>query len=168
MYFSAYSEIDALNAAKRLWIESLQNFDAEVILQATHKLIKTSDFLPTMSHMIRQCTELSHDCMLPNVHSAYVEASTAASPKCNVRWSHPAVYYAGQKSEWRFLESTSESIAFPVFKAHYQAICQRVLEGEELPPINTLSLPDNSDKKNALSKTENSERMRAMRTELGI
>ncbi len=166
LYFSAYPEVDAVNAAKRLWLEGLSNFSADTIRQATHELIKQSDYLPTISRMIRKSTELSGSTELPNAHSAYVEACNASSPKQNHPWSHPAVYYAGKQSDWFFLANNSENRTFPIFKANYEKLCEKILCGEALPPIKQLALPEYSE--TPLSKEENSERMTELRSELGI
>ena len=166
LYFSAYSEVDALNSAKRLWMESLSSFSPDLILQATHQLIKESDYLPTISRVIRLCMELGNAHSLPDAHSAFLEACRTPSPKRNAAWSHPAVYYAGQKTDWFFLANNPEKITFPIFKTHYQQLIQQVINGDVLPDIAPLALPEK--KADALSKEENVKRMEKMRDELGI
>lgn len=158
--------MDALNSAKRLWLESLSPFSPEVILQAVHQLIKESDYLPTISRVIRTCMELGGNQSLPDVRTAYIEACNAPSPKRNASWSHPAVYYAGKKTDWHFLATNEERVAFPVFKNHYESLCQQVINGDVLPPVSPLSLPDQTE--SPLSKEENSERMAKLRAELGV
>ena len=120
LYFSAFPEMDAVNAAKRLWLESLSAFSPNTIRQAIQELVKQSDFLPTISRVIKQCVKITSTSQLPDARSAYIEACNAASPKKNHHWSHPAVYYAGKLSHWFFLESSDEAAAFPVFKHHYE------------------------------------------------
>ncbi|MGH1486031.1 MAG: replication protein P [Cellvibrionaceae bacterium] len=166
LYFSAYPEVDAVNSAKRLWLESLANYDPEIILKASHELIKQSDYLPTVSRMIKKCLELSTSNLLPDTHSAYIEACNAASPKQNHSWSHDAVFYAGKQSNWYFLASNSESIAFPIFKNHYEKLCEHIINGGTLPPITQLALPDNTDA--PLSKEDNIAKMDQLRSELNI
>jgi hypothetical protein len=166
LYFSAYPELDAVNAAKRLWQESLSQFSPEVIKSATLEIIKQSDFLPTISKIIQQCVKLSTSNLLPDVHDAYIEACNAGTPKQNFSWSHSAVYYAGKQSNWYFLASNDEAIAFPVFKNHYEKLYQRVMNGESLPAIEQLSLPQTIE--TPLSKTDNAERMSALIKDLKI
>lgn len=166
LYFSAYPEVDAVNAAKRLWLESLAPFSADNIRQATLELIKQSDYLPTISRLIKKCSELSINNALPDTYTAYVEACNAPSPRQNYQWSHPAIYYAGKKSNWFFLANNSENIALPVFKTHYEKLCESILNGETLPPIEQFALPDNTS--TPLSKEDNMERMAALRAELDI
>ena len=112
LYFSAFKERDAEDSAKRLWLHSLASFQPSVILNAMDRIIKKSDYLPTLSQVIRICTELKHDFTLPSAHSAYVEACRAASPKRNAKWSHVAVYYAGREVGWNFLASSPENKAY--------------------------------------------------------
>lgn len=166
LYFSAYSEMDALNSAKRLWMDSLLPFPAPVILQAVQRIIKESDYLPTISRVIRLCINLHGEYSLPDAHTAYIEACNAPSPKRNAEWSHPAVYYAGQKTDWYFMASNAEKVVFPIFKSHYELVCQQVINGKTLPTITQLALPE--EQNTTLSKEENIERMEAMRKEIGI
>ena len=156
LYFSAYSEIDAINAAKRLWMENLSPFEPAVISKATHAVIKHSDYLPTISKIVKQCVKIANGTALPDVYDAYVEACQATSPRQNYSWSHPAVYYAGKKSDWHFLVSSDEKIALPVFTLHYQNLCEAIANGENLPPIKQLALP--SETTTPLSKEENVKR----------
>ena len=164
LYFSAYKEIDALDAAKRLWLENLSSYSPEIIIAATHKVIKQSDYLPTISQLIRQSQQLTSSLIIPDVHSAYIEACRAASPKQNYPWTHPIVYYAGRNSDWFFLANNTEFIAFPVFKQHYQQLCQRLYNGESLLPVKKLTLPETVEM--PLNKAENARRMAALKKEL--
>lgn len=166
LYFSAYSEMDALNSAKRLWMDSLSPFSSEVILHAVRRIIKESDYLPTISRIIRLCIDISSEHTLPTAHNAYIEACNAPSPKRNAPWTHPAVYYAGKQTNWFFIANNTEKTAFPIFKSHYEKLCQRIINGETLPELTLLALPE--EKSTPLSKTENIERMKKMREEMGI
>lgn len=166
LYFSAYSEMDALNSAKRLWMDSLSPFSSEVILHAVRRIIKESDYLPTISRIIRLCIDISSEHTLPTAHNAYIEACNAPSPKRNAPWTHLAVYYAGKQTNWFFIANNTEKTAFPIFKSHYEKLCQRIINGETLPELTLLALPE--EKSTPLSKTENIERMKKMREEMGI
>lgn len=166
LYFSAYKEVEELNWAKRLWMESLDNFSPDIILKAVHQIIKESDYLPTISRIARLCDELQTGHSLPDARIAYIDACKAESPKRNAQWKHPAIYYAGRMTGWRYLAQTDETLAFPTFKEHYDALCQRVRNGETLPTIAQEALPEKIE--NTLSKDENSERMANLRKELGI
>lgn len=166
LYFSAYPDKDAINSAKRLWLENLAEFKPEIIRTATHAIIKESDYLPTISRMVKLCISLNSGNHLPDVHSAYVEACNASSPKQNHPWSHPAVYHAGRCSGWFFLANNIEAVAYPVFKRHYEKLCQQISTGTDLPPIEPLALPESTE--TPLSKEENAERMTKLRHKLEI
>ncbi len=147
-------------------MENLAAFAPEVIVRATHEEIKTADFLPTISRIVKQCVKLLTTDTLPDAHSAYLEACQAKAPRQNHPWSHPAVYYAGKQSNWLFLSSNDQALAFPVFKSHYHALCERLARGDTLPPIPPLALPVETT--TPLSKQENSARLQRLRKDLAL
>lgn len=165
-YHSAFGDITTLNQAKRLWVESLQRFNPETILRGAKIAIEQSEYLPTLHKMIGFCQGSYELHGLPNVHDAYVEACRAPSPKAAHSWSHPAVYYAGRASDWYFLSTNAERVAFPIFRDHYLGLCDRVVRGETLPPPEVKRLPETAA--TPLSKDENRERLAALRDELGL
>ena len=164
LFFSAYDEINALDAAKRLWLKNLSAYAPETIVAATHNVIKQSDYLPTVSQLVRQCQQISSGLTIPDVYSAYVEACRASNPKQNYPWSHPIVYYAGRNSDWFFLANNAEATALPIFKQHYQLLWQRLYDGESLPPIKPLKSSKTDE--NPLAKTENAKRMAVLKEQL--
>lgn len=141
-YYKAFADVDLLNSAKRLWLDSLKHLPPQVILKGAKHVIQNSEFLPTLNAMLKACTKGADG--LPEVHDAYVEACTAPSPKASHPWSHKVVYHAGRACGWVYLEGTEERLAYPVFEQHYQAICQRILQGEELPNPIVKALPEES------------------------
>ena len=116
--------------------------------------------------MIRACQGEPEKFGLVEAHTAYVEACRAPSPKAAYQWSHPAVYHAGCASDWYFLASNPEKIAFPVYERHYQKICERVMNGEQLPAPNAPALPQTIE--TPLSPGENAKRMEELRKQLDI
>ncbi|ODS24190.1 hypothetical protein AB835_04740 [Candidatus Endobugula sertula] len=164
-YFSAFGEIDALNSAKRLWLEMLKAHPASTILQAVHQHVGQSDYLPTISQISRRCDEIGQNT-LPDVRSAYMEACRSTTPRRNYPWSHPAVYYAGQKADWFFLSNNSERTTYPIFKKIYAELCHQLANGANLPEIKPLALPDKDGV--TLSKEQNADRLQKMREELGL
>jgi len=165
-YFKAFSSTTDLNAVKRLWLESLYRFDSGLILRATKNLMETEEYLPTLATLIRYCDKLYHQ-NLPEVHSAYLEACRAPSPKANFAWSHLAVYYAGKNSDWYFLLNNPEHIAFPVFREKYKEICESLLKGAKLEAPNQAALPE-SGSSGKVDKAENKQRMAKLRASLNI
>jgi len=140
-FFKAYSNEKDVNATKRLWLEALTRFPVEIILRAARKIIENNEFLPTLATIIKAC-ETQSELGLPEAHAAFLEACQAPSPKAAHNWSHPAVYYAGKAADWFFLQNNNEHVAFPVFKQHYEQICQRVRLGEVLQEPERPALPE--------------------------
>lgn len=165
-YYKAYSDTQVLNQIKKLWLESLRQFVPETILRGAKKVIEESEYLPTLNRMIRACQGDPEEFGLPDAHTAYLEACRAPSPKAAYRWSHPAVYHAGQASDWFFLTSNSEKVAFPVFERHYQRLCEKVMNGVELPSPSAPALPETIE--TPLSKEENQQRLQSLREQLDI
>jgi len=165
-YYAAFNQVELLNQAKRLWLNSLNQFSPEAILRGAKKVIEESEYLPTLNRMIRACQGNLEEFGLPDSHRAYVEACQAPSPKAGYHWSHPAVYHAGCASDWYFLASSTEKDAFPVFERHYQRLCTRVMSGEELPAPNLPALPERIE--TPLSREENLKRMDELRKSLDI
>lgn len=142
-FFKAYANGQDLNTTKRLWLEALVRFSPDIKLRAARAVIEKSEFLPTLRTMIRHCEETAHHD-LPDARAAYTEACQASSPKAQHPWSHLAVYYAGKASDWYFLQTNSEHIAFPVFKQEYEKVCRQVLAGTKLEKPHVISLPSES------------------------
>lgn len=134
-YYKAFPDTETLNTTKKLWLASLQQFPAEQISRAGERVIKTSEFLPTLAQMLRACASCVSGKNLPDVRSAYLEACNAASPKAAQNWSHPAVYWAGRATGWHRLATSDESRSFPLFQQQYEQQLARLMDGEELPAI---------------------------------
>lgn len=165
-YYKAYGDDSLLIQAKKLWLESLSQFAPETILRGAKRVLQENEYLPTLNRMMRACQGNPQDHGLPDAHRAYIEACQAPSPKAAYTWSHPAVYYAGSASDWYFLASSSEKNAFPVFERHYLSLCERVINGEQLPQPNAPALPQTLEQ--PLSREENLQRMEALRQQLGL
>ena len=165
-YYKAYSDTQVLNQIKKLWLESLSQFAPETILRGARKVIEESEYLPTLNRMMRACQGDPEKFGLIDAHRAYVEACRAPSPKAAYAWSHPAIYHAGCASDWFFLSSNAEKTAFPIFERHYLKLCERVMNGEELPAPSVLALPQTIE--TPLSKEENLKRMEELRKQLEL
>jgi hypothetical protein len=165
-YYAAYSDTQQLNQIKKLWAESLARYTPGQILLAAKHAIEEQEYLPTLNRMLEFCKPHNADFGLPDAHAAYLEACQAPSPKNDFTWSHPAVYYAGQQSDWFFLAGTAEAKAFPVFKRNYDILCQRVINGEKLEAPVPLALPDKPAK--TLSQEEQRVQLKKLREQTGI
>ncbi len=128
-YHKAFGDVEELNHTKRLWLEILNRFTPQAILQGARGVIENSEYLPSLHTMIRYCEQADTATAFPDPHSAYSEACRAPSPKAAYGWSHLAVYHAGKACDWYFLQTHSESVAFPIFKEKYAEICAKVRMG---------------------------------------
>ena len=164
-YFKAFANATELNAVKRLWLESLQRFDCKLILQATKNLLENEEFLPTLATVIKYCEKMGHQ-NLPEAHEAYLEACRAPSPKANANWSHLAVYHAGKACDWYFLLNNPEYQAYPIFREHYEKVCEKVMRGEQLPAPQR-ALPEKIDPAK-VDRSANKKRLQALRKTLEI
>lgn len=164
-FFKAYTTEAELTQIKKLWLGELARYKPHTLLRAAKAIIESSDYLPTLHTMIRQCDAVS-DNNLPDAHTAYIEACRAPSPKAFYTWSHPAIYHAGKACDWYFLQTSSEAIAYPVFRKKYQDICQRIRAGEDL----TISPHEaiESDTQQPLSKIENQAKLKSLRETLDL
>ncbi len=165
-YYKAYSDTQVLNQIKKLWLESLRQFAPSTILRGAKKVIEESEYLPTLNRMMRACQGDPGEYGLPDAHTAYLEACRAPSPKAAHSWSHPAIYHAGLASDWFFLTSNSEKVAFPVFERHYLRLCEKVMSGVELPSPSAPALPETIE--TPLSKEENQKRLQSLREQLDL
>lgn len=165
-YYAGFKDTELLNQAKRLWLNSLAQFSPETILRGARKVIEESEYLPTLHRMIRACQGEPGKFGLVDAHQAYVEACRAPSPKAAYAWSHAAVYHAGCASDWYFLSTNAEKVAFPIFERHYLKLCERVMNGVELPAPNVPALPETIER--PLSKEENAKRMEELRKQLDL
>lgn len=165
-YYAAFPDAEQLRQIKKLWLESLSDYPVEHILKGAKHAIEHSEYLPTLNRMLECCRQGLAEYGLPSARDAYVEACRAASPKSAQAWSHPAVYLAGRDSDWFFLASNTERTSWPVFKAHYDEYCARVLRGESL----TVPEPAALEKKPEapLSGEEQLARLRQLRAQTGL
>ncbi|MEX0738810.1 MAG: replication protein P [Pseudohongiella sp.] len=131
-YHKAYGDPDRLVLAKKYWLECLADFHPQQLVTAARRLVKTQDYLPTISAVIRACEESYGLFGLPSERDAYTEACRAPAPKAAYAWSHPAVYQAGKSTDWFLLATEAEDKVFPVFAYYYRQLCQRVIRGEDL------------------------------------
>jgi len=165
-YYKAYSDDSALlSQAKKLWFESLKQYDANTVLEATKRIIEETEYLPTLHQMLNRCAQT--DSNAPSHHQAYVEACRAASPKAEQDWSHPAVYEAGKRSDWFFLSTTPEQFAFPVFKNNYEQLLRQINDGVffEQP---VLTNQDNKDNIKTVSKKQGLKNLKDLKESLDL
>ena len=165
-YYKAYNSEERLILAKKYWLSCLGNYAPSQIVAAARQVVKTHDFLPTVSVVVRACEDGASLFGLPSARDAYIEACRAPSPKAQAKWSHEAVYCAGKSTGWFQLASEPEEKVLPLFEYYYQELCQRVLRGENLSVPQAAAIPSHIPK--PLTGSENHERMKQLRKDLGL
>ncbi len=128
-YLKAFPDDSATALARQLWFSYLKSYSADTIVEATHRAIRESSFLPTVHDILKHCDAIEHGD-LPEAWQAYQEACNATDPKAAFPWSHPVVYHAGNEIGWYYLSTTASDRAFMVFQKVYRKLCARVAQGE--------------------------------------
>lgn len=165
-FHKAYPDRASIDIAKEYWLSCLAEFSPRQITRAARKLVKSSDYLPTVAALVKACESGLDLFGLPAPRDAYLEACRATSPRSAYNWSHPAVYYAGRASDWFVLTTEPESVALPIFSYNYQQICQRVMQGEQFDIKPPPALGNRHGKK--LTSEQRKERMRQLRRQVGL
>ncbi|MBU2097752.1 MAG: hypothetical protein KKD00_03265 [Gammaproteobacteria bacterium] len=165
-YHKAYADQERLVLAKKYWLQCLSDFYPMQLVAAARRLVKSQDYLPTISAMIRMCEQTSDLFGLPSERDAYTEACRAPAPKALHKWSHPAVYFAGKATDWFLLATEPEDKVYPLFCFNYRQLCERVMRGEELSIPVTQALQDNPSR--PLSYAERQARMQDLRRSLDV
>lgn len=132
-FYAAFTDDEKLNSAKKLWLQTLEAFQAKTLLHAANQLVSTSEYLPTLSKFVSTCDNVQFS--LPSMREAYLEACMARSGKQDHVWSHPVVYHTGKACGWYLLRNQPEKQSWPIFKEHYIAQSKKIRNGE------TLTLP---------------------------
>ncbi len=165
-YYAAYPDVEQVNHIKRLWLDTLSDYDPDAILRGARHAIEKSAYLPTLKLMLECTQEALDDMGLPKPREAYLEACGKPSPKHEQAWSHPAVYLAGRDSDWFFLANEPERATWPVFEQHYQRYRLRVIKGEALRLPEHAELPPPSN--DTMSTEERQLALKALRANLGL
>ena len=84
-YYAAWSDSQQLGQVKRLWLEALSGFSADLILRGARRAIEESEYLPTLKRMLGSCAEALAELGLPTPEQAYEEACLAPSPKLHAK-----------------------------------------------------------------------------------
>jgi hypothetical protein len=165
-YHKAFPDSESVTIAKEYWLSCMAEFSPVQIARAARQLVKSSEFLPTVSAVVKACQSGVDLFGLPIVRQAYLEACRATSPKSAYQWSHDAVYHAGKASDWFVLATEPESVAFPIFEYNYRLMCQRVMQGESLHIEQPQALEQSLGRE--LTPQERHQRMIELRKEVDI
>ena len=165
-YHKAYGDPERLVLTKKYWLECLADFYPQQLVLAARQLVKTQEYLPTISSLIKACEQGNDLFGLPALRDAYTKACRAPAPKAAFDWSHPAVYHAGKATDWFVLATEPEDKVFPLFSYYYKQLCERVMRGESLHEPVPPALADKPSR--PLSFAERDERLQTLRRHLKV
>ncbi|WP_281647848.1 replication protein P [Parendozoicomonas sp. Alg238-R29] len=131
-YRRAFPDNQAVDASKRVWLQSLKSYPPRRILRAARKAIDTARFFPDLADIRQLCKLRFGELGLQEPLQAYYEACNARNRTRDGLWSHVAVYLAAKETGWSLLEGEPQQVAFPVFERNYNILCERIMAGEDL------------------------------------
>ena len=130
-FYKVFGTDDRLNEGKKLWATSLKSFSTETILEGIESVVGSQSYLPTLTDLIKACSEINNQDGFPSVEEAYIEARKSFSPRAEYPWSHPIVYFAGKKIGWNFLDEKDSKELFFSFKKIFNKLKVEAFNGNE-------------------------------------
>ena len=158
-FYKVFGTDERLNEGKKLWAMSLKGFSLDTLGQAIEDVIGSQSYLPTLTDIVKACSEIIDKDGFPSIEEAYIEARKSYSPRNEYPWSHPIVYFSGKKLGWNTLDEKDSKELFFAFKRIFLRMKERAIEGYEFKipkqdePIESFTL--NSKLFNELRKKHN-------------
>ena len=140
-FYKVFGTDDRLNEGKKLWATSLKSFSTETILEGIESVVGSQSYLPTLTDLIKACSEINNQDGFPSVEEAYIEARKSFSPRAQYPWSHPIVYFAGKKIGWNFLDEKDSKELFFSFKKIFNKLKLEAFNGNEFKIEKTANQP---------------------------
>ena len=140
-FYKVFGTDDRLNEGKKLWATSLKSFSTETILEGIESVVGSQSYLPTLTDLIKACSEINNQDGFPSVEEAYIEARKSFSPRADYPWSHPIVYFAGKKIGWNFLDEKDSKELFFSFKKIFNKLKLEAFNGNEFKIEQTANQP---------------------------
>ena len=140
-FYKVFGTDDRLNEGKKLWATSLKSFSTETILEGIESVVGSQSYLPTLTDLIKACSEINNQDGFPSVEEAYIEARKSFSPRAEYPWSHPIVYFAGKKIGWNFLDEKDSKELFLSFKKIFNKLKLEAFNGNEFKIEKTANQP---------------------------
>ena len=140
-FYKVFGTDDRLNEGKKLWATSLKSFSTETILEGVESVVGSQSYLPTLTDLIKACSEINNQDGFPSVEEAYIEARKSFSPRAEYPWSHPIVYFAGKKIGWNFLDEKDSKELFFSFKKIFNKLKLEAFNGNEFKIEQTANQP---------------------------
>jgi len=130
-FYKVFGTDHRLHEAKKLWAESLKKFPAECINTAIETVIQANDYLPTLTEILKACSESMDAINIPTPQEAYIEAQKSSSPRQSFPWTHPIIYWAGREVGWELINSQNNNNTFQAFSKTYMRLVQEMKAGRE-------------------------------------
>ena len=140
-FYKVFGTDDRLNEGKKLWATSLKSFSTETILEGIESVVGSQSYLPTLTDLIKACSEINNQDGFPSVEEVYIEARKSFSPRAEYPWSHPIVYFAGKKIGWNFLDEKDSKELFFSFKKIFNKLKLEAFNGNEFKIEQTANQP---------------------------
>jgi len=129
-FYKVFGTDHRLKEAKKLWAESLKKYPAECINAAVETVIQANDYLPTLTEVLKACSNSMGAINIPTPQEAFIEAQKSSSPRQNYPWTHPIVYWAGREIGWELINSQNNN-AFQAFSKTYMRLVKEMKAGKE-------------------------------------
>jgi len=129
-FYKVFGTDHRLKEAKKLWAESLKKYPAECINAAVETVIQANDYLPTLTEVLKACSNSMGAINIPTPQEAFIEAQKSSSPRQNYPWTHPIVYWAGREVGWELINSQNNN-AFQAFSKTYMRLVKEMKAGKE-------------------------------------
>lgn len=130
-FYKVFGTDERLSEGKKLWAVSLKSFSLETIAQAIENVIGSQSYLPTLTDIVKACSEINSYDGFPSVEEAYIEARKSFSPRQQYPWSHPIVYFTGKKIGWNLLDERDSKELFHSFKKTFNRYKKNAVDGLE-------------------------------------
>jgi len=128
-FYKVFGSDERLNEGKKLWAMSLKHFSSEIIAQAIEDVVGTQSYLPTLTDIVKACSEIKDEDGFPSAEEAYIEARKSYAPRNEYPWSHPVVYFAGKKIGWNVLDEKDTKELFFAFKRIFLKLKDHSIQG---------------------------------------
>jgi hypothetical protein len=125
------SSPESLGKTYQTWAACLDDLPDAAIRMG---MIRVRDFTGwlSVSTFRELCKVTAEDMGLASAKQAYIEACNKQMPWERQTWSSAAVYRAAVETGRFQLHTLTERECFPLFKANYEQMCDRVMNGENL------------------------------------
>ena len=130
-FYKVFGTDERLNEGKKLWAMSLKDFSSEIITQSVEHVISSQSYLPTLTDIVKACSDIRDEDGFPSVEEAYIEARKSYAPRNKFPWSHPIVYFSGKKLGWNVLDEKDTKELFFAFKRIFLNLKTHSIEGAE-------------------------------------